>query len=461
MNTTARWDALVSNVTVDLNAIHFVNHDTGFVVGDSGTILKTIDGGATWNPQSSATTEELNDVHFRNASRGYIVGNNGVVLTTTNGGGTWTAIAVSPAVNLFGVHFASAQVGTITGENGIIFHTSNGGSNWTQTTQIVVNIVDGVHFPGSSKGYACGSDSTFLKSSDGGSSWTDVNTSGMPNEFLSDVFFTTLDTGFVVGNNGTISMTTNGGNSWTSLSTPTSDWIRSIDCPNKDFCVAVGVNSLIVQKLASNAWQKIPTNETASLNDVKLVDNYTGYACGNAGSIIKSCPVLSIKWDPSPAQTDPGVPITLTFINDSHNYTTWQWKFSETDSTTVVSPSRTFPDTGLYEVELCITNETGCTLCQNKPIVIGLPVAIISNEKDLDFNVYPNPFSDELIIETPLAATRAMTIRISDLMGRQLYIHQAKPGERVRIDGSKLPAGMYIVDLITDQARVSKKMVRQ
>ena len=61
--------------------------NTGYVVGDGGTIIKTLDGGVTWNLLQSGTTYELNSVSFPNSTTGYTAGDLGTILKTTNGGG--------------------------------------------------------------------------------------------------------------------------------------------------------------------------------------------------------------------------------------------------------------------------------------------------------------------------------------------------------------------------------------
>jgi photosystem II stability/assembly factor-like uncharacterized protein len=51
-----------------------VNASTGTAVGQGGTILRTVDGGATWTLQSSGTTNFLWAVSFVDASTGTAVG---------------------------------------------------------------------------------------------------------------------------------------------------------------------------------------------------------------------------------------------------------------------------------------------------------------------------------------------------------------------------------------------------
>ena len=63
--------------------------------GDSGTILRTTDGGNSWVPQSSGTANMLFGVSFIDANTGTAVGGScgiggeSTILRTTDGGGTW------------------------------------------------------------------------------------------------------------------------------------------------------------------------------------------------------------------------------------------------------------------------------------------------------------------------------------------------------------------------------------
>jgi photosystem II stability/assembly factor-like uncharacterized protein len=61
--------------------------NTGTAVGNSGTILRTTDGGANWTVQLSGTSNALIAVSFVNASTGTAVGDSGSILRTNTGGG--------------------------------------------------------------------------------------------------------------------------------------------------------------------------------------------------------------------------------------------------------------------------------------------------------------------------------------------------------------------------------------
>ncbi|MBK7856283.1 MAG: T9SS type A sorting domain-containing protein [Bacteroidetes bacterium] len=58
--------------------------NTGYIVGDNGKILKTIDGGTNWITQTSGTGNWLFSVYFPDATTGHAVGENGTILKTTN-----------------------------------------------------------------------------------------------------------------------------------------------------------------------------------------------------------------------------------------------------------------------------------------------------------------------------------------------------------------------------------------
>lgn len=61
-----------------------------------GRIFKTVDGGTNWSLLTSGTTNSLSSVYFTDANTGYAVGENGTILKTTNGGGYPAGFIVLP-----------------------------------------------------------------------------------------------------------------------------------------------------------------------------------------------------------------------------------------------------------------------------------------------------------------------------------------------------------------------------
>ena len=64
-----------------LHAVHFLDANTGWVVGGGGIVLKTSDGGATWEDQSPTDlTDGLSSVHFVDSESGWVADSSGLIL---------------------------------------------------------------------------------------------------------------------------------------------------------------------------------------------------------------------------------------------------------------------------------------------------------------------------------------------------------------------------------------------
>ena len=100
-----------------LNGVCFIDANTGTAVGNSGTIIRTTDGGQNWNIQFSGTMNRLNGVSFTDANNGIVVGYGGTILRTTDGGDNWVSQISNTADPLLGVSFTDVNNGTAAGES--------------------------------------------------------------------------------------------------------------------------------------------------------------------------------------------------------------------------------------------------------------------------------------------------------------------------------------------------------
>jgi len=117
-----QWQGLnvPADARVTLNYVDFVDSNNGWVVGYSGVILRTSDGGVHWTKQNSGTTKILNAVRFINANVGWVVGDGGLILHTTNGGTTWVAQTSGTTRNLYDVDAADSEHAWTVGQLGTI-----------------------------------------------------------------------------------------------------------------------------------------------------------------------------------------------------------------------------------------------------------------------------------------------------------------------------------------------------
>ena len=113
-----------------LCSVHFFDANKGYMVGSSGTILGTNNGGSTWSIIPSGTTKRLYSICFTDLNNGYISGEGGTILKTINGGETWTTLTSGTTNDLFSICFPNANTGYAVSQNAII-KTTNAGTTWT------------------------------------------------------------------------------------------------------------------------------------------------------------------------------------------------------------------------------------------------------------------------------------------------------------------------------------------
>ena len=115
-----QWSPVDSGTTSNLNGAILLDSGTGFVVGDTGTILKSTDAGATWSPLTSGTSTTLHGIYFLDPNEGVAVGDSGTILRTTDGGVAWQSIASGVKIALDQFHL-TGQTGSAEGTRRISF----------------------------------------------------------------------------------------------------------------------------------------------------------------------------------------------------------------------------------------------------------------------------------------------------------------------------------------------------
>jgi photosystem II stability/assembly factor-like uncharacterized protein len=244
-----------------LSSVYFSDPNTGFVVGQSGTILKTNDAGANWTSLSSGTTSDLRSVFFTDSRTGYAVGSyssryTGIIIKTIDGGTTWNALPSGTIENLNSVYFTNVNTGFAVGENLTILRTINGGATWANLSLAGSGSLASVFFADDSTGYAVGGYSgvgILLKTNDGGITWSNRSTGSFGTLF--SVFSIDASTTYAVGGNL---------------------WYRPIF---SEVLKMTGGDSDLNMQISSNS---------ASLKSVYFTDSNTGYAVGDFGTLLKT-----------------------------------------------------------------------------------------------------------------------------------------------------------------------------
>lgn len=246
------WNLTTTNDNI-LNKIYSATNNSVWAVGTSGEIVRSFDNGFTWVNQISPTNRQLFDVFMVNAEVGFIVGDEGVLLKTLNAGQDW--ILSNPvSEKLASVHFLNTETGIIGGNAGVLATTNDGGINWNRQnfqdfvffdthvtqnntffaagfggilksndngqnfTSSLVNQTDSIksiHFVDSVNGFAAGYNGVFYKTTDAGENWTANFLADSIN--LIQIDFSTQNHGFAITQSGNLLRTNDGGNSWQTI----------------------------------------------------------------------------------------------------------------------------------------------------------------------------------------------------------------------------------------------------
>ncbi len=303
-----RNDTVVMVTRRNLNGLCFpVDTLVGYIVGDSGTVLKTVNGGKSFTFCASGTDCNLYAVDFPSRDTGYAVGADGVILKTTDGfDGYITVEWRNTYIDFYSVCFPdSPRTGYVVGDSGVILKTTDGGETWERQFAILpsgetlrVQLRSVYFLPGGVNGYIVGEDGTILKTTSGGVNWYKL-TSPVKVKF-NDVEFVSPDTGFVVGDSSVLLLTADGGRSWTrQVWWRGNMWnFKAVTVPDYDSArFIIGTRGLILRW--GDSWPLDGgiqfSNTKDNLNDVLFhrvmrVGYYdlVGFAVGDSGTVLKA-----------------------------------------------------------------------------------------------------------------------------------------------------------------------------
>jgi len=269
----------------------------GWLVGASGLIVRTDDGGSSWVIQRSGTDEELVDVFFVDATYGWVVGANGTVLRTVDGGSSWRRMAKATERHLTGVHFVSRSEGWACGTGGVILHTVDGGLSWELQPSNMSDTLFELQFLDNLRGYAVGWHGEVRRTDDGGATWirrrTPFSDPQTPAEVveLTGLSFVSRDEGWVVGNHYDVIMHTgDGGLSWgvQRYDAAKGDYLGAVYFFDNKTGVAVGggeEGAALRTTDGGVSWRKVAVPADFPLTGVSFASATEGWACGYGSCI--------------------------------------------------------------------------------------------------------------------------------------------------------------------------------
>ncbi|MDZ4712833.1 MAG: YCF48-related protein, partial [bacterium] len=397
----SQWVSQPSGTSSFLRDIEFINRNTGWAVGDNGTILKTINGGTNWlmiaNP---AVGKPLFSIHIVDSNVCYVVGWFETIIKSTDGGASWIVIRN----NGFGfgssydaVFFIDENTGWIAGTGQKVLRTTNGGDSIITDPLFAGNLHD-MYFKDAMTGIVTGSGTDMFKTINGGSSWLNVT---MPigtriPDFYKLSFVNNL-TGWVAGSDNRVFKTTDFGDTWDSIT-------------------RIPVSSL-----------------TSSMRFAEFIDENTGFVGGEQGYLFKSTN-SGMNWmRENSANFPPALMKSMNLYNDSIGW--------------VVGGGG----------KIINTTNGGQTM-----VNVTVNENTLPKKFALEQN-YPNPFNPETNIKFDLPEDNFVTIKVYDILGKEVFtlLNDFRNAGRysINFNGSNFASGIYYYKIKAGEFESIRKMI--
>lgn len=238
------WQKQDSGSKNYLFSVFFVTDTHGFAVGDKSTLSETTDGGKTWaarkiqrnmegqDPDMALAMQDpiFYDIRFVDEQNGWIAGEFGRLLRTMDGGKTWTEhqdTLMTPESGIvdpmdlptfFGAHLISASEALAAGLDGKVARTVDGGKTWRfDPMKLDFPIVDPLYQPlvtTDGHAWAVGAAGEVVHRGPGEAEWTRADLGMQIYTWLRAIDFADAQNGWLVGGYGTILRTGDGGKTW-------------------------------------------------------------------------------------------------------------------------------------------------------------------------------------------------------------------------------------------------------
>ncbi len=296
------WGNITSGTDKNLNSVALSGASNGWVVGDSGTILTTTDGGDNWTTQTSNVGFDLLKVKFNNSTSGWVVGRNGTILSTIDGGTTWTEQDSEVNYDLYDIVSIGSDNYFAFGTLGLL-ESTDGGTSWELTPTNIVDIPSflDMTFVNDNLGFAIGNAGAIIRTQDGGDTWNyrRRNQENAVSEWFTNVQFINDSVGWCVGATGAppydglLLKTNDAGDTWETR-------IFDADLPPiasgiEDFIFIDSFNGWFVADVdifktsdGGSIWDRQSPLTSTILNSISFVDSVNGWVVGMSGTILRT-----------------------------------------------------------------------------------------------------------------------------------------------------------------------------
>jgi photosystem II stability/assembly factor-like uncharacterized protein len=310
------WIKQKSGTLAWLHAICFVDRNTGWTAGASGTLLATHDGGLTWQQLPKPSEDSILVILFADESNGWLLCDRdefklssndearNYLLRTDNGGRTWRRITISgndTHATLVRMIFSQSDQIWLLGEMGTIFKSVDGGENWKRQPFVTRYVLRAGDFLSADQGWLVGAGATVIQTSDSGGSWHGgLFDKAAARLKLNAVSFADRNFGWVVGGEGRIYATLDGGRTWMPQNSTVAVELRDVKFLDaSEGWVAGDDGTLLHTTDGGTHWVPEASGTTHFLERLYVASPDSAWAVGFGGTIL--------KFDPSAASVHPKI----------------------------------------------------------------------------------------------------------------------------------------------------------
>ncbi|MDP1621874.1 MAG: YCF48-related protein [Bacteroidales bacterium] len=518
------WSTQTSGVTASLRAAYFIDNNTGFIVGSNGKVLKTINGGANWTNQTiGSTTLILNSIYFTNPSTGWIVAASGRIFGTIDSGISWQEKTSGTGWALYSVKSTPNSV-IVVGNGGIILKSTDGGDSWIPQNSKSYNLLYSVDLINDSTLWAVGTKGTILHTGSatapaaftvtGGGSYCEGESGlpvGLANSETGVTYILYKDNVALVptipgtgsflsfGNQTAGTYTVEGTNS--AGTTPMTG--SAVITENPALAVSVTISANINPVPAGNevTLTALPVNGGSAPSYQWMVN---GINAGTDNPVFTYTPVnndavtCTLTSEEACATGNPAVsneiilsviPSTVSLLNivvansETNCYNALQtiyvagngntFNVQAGGSATLIAGQNiiylpgTTADSGSYMLGYITLNGNYCTTPSNplvsnllkdgESLTTGNNVPVTDN-----FRIYPNPTTGMFTLEqTGFISDQTLKLEIYTMLGKRLISDNIAVEKKHQFNLSEVPAGIYLIRIMTGEKIETIKLVKQ
>lgn len=296
----ASWRGIVTGLTLDLPRVRLAGGSPDRVIVGGGCALRRSDNGGNtfvrlpFSARDQGCPNPVVAFSFPSEKTGLILLQGARVLSTSDGGRSFTRRTSVPngANDILCVAERTCFAVGLGPSGGAIMRTGDGGVSWTQAGAAQSGL-SSLEQADASTLYAVGAGSTIAKSIDGGLTWASRTISGLPFRALAaircgDALHCLVATREPGGAGGPLYRTVDGGLTFTAI-TPSTDPTYGVEFADASHAVAAGdLGSAEISADAGATWASVGSRVAGSFGVLAAASDSVAYAGGAQGVLVRT-----------------------------------------------------------------------------------------------------------------------------------------------------------------------------